>query len=229
MPRQKRKADGDPAEAKSEPKKQKVSKPIVVLGCKNLHANCTGFAFARGYQVASDFSGLEAGGTGILYTHGRYREVKDGVYEASKEIIIVWKTIHENFKADEFAVFLKDSMHFPQLMNLTLIIHACFSAGAVEKMPTPLDTFASELCVALKDYDGLKVIGYAGRTSEHNAGAPVNFDPPNQRIRSTRTKAQVNPYAHENFEVAYAFDKNQNVVLCKPGPKVQFSNVKKPK
>lgn len=114
---------------------------------------------------------------------------------------IAWDDVHINAETTTdrlFALGLEVGIR-----NLTIIVHACFSAGTVERPPTAArntQTFAGQLCSDMKRYyyPGLRVIGYQGQTKVGHAGVPVGRRP---SLRGTRSTPSI--YKAEFWQVVY--------------------------
>jgi hypothetical protein len=105
---------------------------------------------------------------------------------------------------------------------LSIIVHACFTAGTVERAPKAakqLNTFAGQLCAALAPrFRGLAVYGYQGMTKAGRAGFAVGAGAEGERIR----RGHADPHAGAEYQVKYAEGNGGGVVISHQGAAVAW-------
>jgi hypothetical protein len=152
-----------------------------------------------GASVVKNFKDLQDHDVIILYTHGVYHRGPGDVPIASNQI--EWNGRHLGAD-DVMQQMIRLGFPVPS-RGVTVIVHACFSAGTVEQPPSAVNntqTFAGQLCSALKALyvPGLRVIGYQGQTKVGMAGVRVGEQPSLRSSRNTRS-----PYDGSYWQVVY--------------------------
>lgn len=163
--------------------------------------------------VVRDFSRVRNGDVVILYTHGGAYRCQHREYKARGDIQWGGAGFVNAATAAANTLAPLGANLDPNLTGVTVVIHACFSAGTVERAPkaaNQMDTFAGQFCSALSNggarLPGLKVIGYQGATKAGSAGflATQQDLPPIQQRATRRT----NPNAGDKWQVTYVYDNN---------------------
>ncbi len=140
---------------------------------------------------------LKDGDSLILYTHGQYTTA-GGTARATNKI----QWFDRMLSASDVCYRLIDADFPVGKRNLTVVVHACFSAGTVEAPPVLNDqTFAGQLCSALKSYflPGLSVIGYQGQTKVGKGG----FAAGETKNAPRSSRSQADPNSGELWQAAY--------------------------
>lgn len=188
----------------------------LIVGSDDLRKDARIYADVAGYTLVRTLANIGNGDTVIFYTHGVYRINAHGQPEARNEI--EWMNIVVT--AANAAPLLMQIL--PDRNNLTLIVHACYSAGTVESRPTAanrLTTFAGVLCrdlgaavtvAGVRRFQGVSVTGYVGATKIGYAG----FNALNP-VNTKRKRGRPDPNNGETFKVDYAFDQVNNLVFIR--------------
>jgi hypothetical protein len=163
------------------------------------------YAEGNRLSVETECSSVKCGDLLVLYTHGQY----DASNSATRKI--KWFDSYKN--AEKVADRLVDNdMNLKNVDNITLIVHACFSAGTRESPPTDsTNTFAGQLCSFLSDsIPGLTVIGLVGMTKAGRAGFMLNAGVEGRLPRS-------DPQAMDLWSVTYQTNIHGQVKVIKMG------------
>ena len=145
----------------------------------------------------SDLSNISSDDTLVLYTHGQYTTAGPVPCATNK---IQWGRAF--ISADKVCENLFDNDFPTGVSNVTLIVHACFSAGTIEGAPAiNTDTFAGQLCSALKAFylPGLRVVGYQGQSKMGKAGFATGTTENAPRL----TRRQADPNQGSLWQVIY--------------------------
>jgi hypothetical protein len=185
----------------------------VACVCDDLKRDAELYAEAFRYTYAADFGKVGKGDTAILYAHGQYYLCKHHSAPKANNKIVWGGTA---LTAEKTASALQKDLALAPAQGITIIVHACFTAGTVEKAPREreqMNTFAGQLCRAMAGtFPGLVVFGYQGQTKVGTAGYPLKVDP-KQRRRSRSMGAD--PNEGHNFAVGYGFSGSSGLVVIK--------------
>jgi hypothetical protein len=189
---------------------------FIICGCDDLENDVELYANGIRATIVDEFSTLRAGDTAILYTHGQYYNHRQGPRTLpTANNMVLWGD--DALTAAEMRDKLIDDedLDLPNgVSNITLIVHACFTAGTVENPPATAtrDTvFAGQLCAALKEYyyPGLRVIGYRGQSKAGRAGFRVGAPPETRRI----LRGHVDGNAGGSWQVEFGGDGDRDGFL----------------
>jgi hypothetical protein len=180
----------------------------VVCVSDDLHKDAELYAGGHALTKVNDFSKAASGDLLVLYAHGQYNA------DGSAANTIIWGK--EALTPVQTAERLTDNLHL-NVGGIKLLVHACFTAGSIEKPPpkaSAFNTFAGQLCSALKGkIRGLTVIGLVGETKAGRAGFNIGAGAETQRI----TRATKDLHARELWEVQYQLNENGDVVIVRVG------------
>jgi hypothetical protein len=171
------------------------------------------YADLKRFELVEDCSDLKNGDVLILYTHGQYNTALKATNRIS------WN--RKWVQAADAALNLIGA-GLRNLKNITLVVHACFSAGTRENPPADegegLNTFAGQLCSALaRKNRGIKVIGLVGKSKSGRAGFKTNAG--DEPVLTRRAKAAtVDKHTMDQWEVVYQANKHGEVQIIKMGP-----------
>ncbi|CAH0355536.1 hypothetical protein [Aquabacterium sp. CECT 9606] len=202
-----------------------MPKKHVIALSKDVKANAEIYATTQGADLVTNYTleKVQDNDTIILYTHGYYDDDKDGMPFSTKCIIWETKAGKKDLDAADTAVALQNELNLKRVSNLTVVVHACFSAGTVEERQKlrPLNTFAGQLCGNLAPYfPGVRVLGYQGQMKAGFAGYGVKEAVGIRRL--TRSSNDVNK--GEDWHAEYAFDSKDNlVIVSNQGKNVVFN------
>lgn len=197
---------------------------ILLSPDKGIAEGAVGLAGLRDAKAVTDLSAVANEDTVILYTHGVHSGGRPPI--AENQIEFGSERLGATDAAERLiAGFgLKKGLH-----NLTIIVHACFSAGTVESPPpdaSKLDTFAGALCSALKNlgFDGIQVIGYQGATKGGIAGMSVAVaDGTDEQPSVRNTRNSKSPFDGSNFEVRYTANDSGTAEIQSQGGSVVWN------
>ncbi len=128
--------------------------------------------------MPADLSGVKNKDTVIVYTHGQYTiDKSSNLATATNRVFWSGKAV----SAVTCARYLRKKAKLPKDTEyLTLIVHACFSAGTIENPPTQINnanTFAGQLCSSMgRNFPNINVVGYQGKAKAGLAGFPASAE-----------------------------------------------------
>jgi hypothetical protein len=168
-------------------------------------------------NFVNDLSGVRDNDTVIIYTHGQYFKCRHGEFKANNKI--KWGNAYVSAATAAANTFAANKAKLNrQRRSITIIVHACFTAGTVERSPKQnknLLTFAGQYCSSLSNggvrLPSLRVIGYQGATKVGSAGYKANQaeidsqTPSNKRRRMSRS---YDPTSGSKWQVTYVIGNN---------------------